>query len=522
MSSQQSQGSSPGSYWLTKNESEAPNGLLCALRPSSPPMEPEDQPTDPLAAAIRHNSCTLLLSRLPEELLLEIMDRLDPVSIFCLRRTSRTFLRLFGSQSLKDLHEKTGFFEPGPWTAQELPRGEDWFAMARLLNRDAYCPPCEAGFVHTTFLQMQYMHCAGCKLDHTSTLFSAAQRLEDRSKRVCIGHEGHVRLCEHKTVKVGELCRWTRLVPRLTCYHQSHVPAHHVGRRPKGMRVFPTLDVGMDGPGQATLSHTAHLDLSGHGQEVITAEVFRAHIRELRKGAAGYIAPEPAPGILPELRAFDPTRCGCLLYPGMQPHGGACEEHRVSRTVFSRDSEGSNTIDISFETCEYGARCLKVTHKRTIHYRTSMRLRELPTEPPERVRGGPCDAQWKLARARDASAGPISYNWYAALEPASYGLALDRESYGLTWCNEPRCLNYHGYLRGREIRGQRVNVRCADGCERVRRFYRFRGRCTGIPVAMKTNGAFAMARGAMWADEEWRPGMAEGEDAADPALCAIL
>lgn len=499
---------------------ELPNGRLRALRPSRPLTEPDKHPPDPLAAAIIHNSRCLLLSRLPEELLLDIMDCLDPVSIFCLRRTTRTFLRLFSSQSFRELHDKAGFFKPGPWTAQKLPQGEEWFEMGRLLNRDSYCAPCQVGYVHGAFLEAQYMHCSRCKFDHSATLFSAAQRNEDRAKRICIGHEGHVRVCEHKTVNVGEVTRW--MGRKFVCDHQSHIPEHHAERNPKAMSAFPKLSLVLQGSGQAILSHTSHLDLSGHDEEAVTAEAFRAHIRELRKGPAGYIVPEYAPGILPELRAFDPSRCGCLLYPGLQPHRGDCEKHVASRSLFSRVSEGQNSIEVSFASCEFGGRCLKVTHTRMIYFRTGMALRMLKVNKPEQVRGEPCDSMWKLARAVDACAGAVSYNWYGALDPASYNLTLDRESFRITWCDDPQCINYHGYLRERAIKGRRLNGRCADGCERARKLYKLPGRCTAIPVPVKSNGVFSLRTGAVWADEEWRPGRADSDIVEDRPTCTIL
>src|SRR5690554_4219441 len=108
-------------------DNETPGGRLRALQPLGLPKLLTYQPSDPLAAAIHHNSRTCPLpSLLPEELLVEIMSRLDGVSIFCLRRTSRVFLRLFDSQAFEHLHDKEGFFEPGPWPAQKLPQGEHW------------------------------------------------------------------------------------------------------------------------------------------------------------------------------------------------------------------------------------------------------------------------------------------------------------------------------------------------------------------------------------------------------------
>lgn len=513
--------SSRGDHGIGRRDNEAPKGRLRALQPSDTPPEPEKQPIDPLAAAIRHNSHTFLFSRLSEELLLEIMDWLDPVSIFCLRRTCSAFLRLFSSHAFRGLHDKEGFFEPGPWAAQELLKGDDWFAMAQLLNRDAYCPPCQVGHLSCASLLRNYMHCGGCGLDHSATLFSAAQRRADRAVRVCIGLEGHIRLCEHATVTAH---RHPVLSPGFTCTHPSHVPEHHANLNLKGMSVFPTLEVGVGDPGTMMLSHTAHLDLSGHGDEVITAEAFRAHILELRKGPAGYIVPEYGPGILAELRAFDPTRCGCLLYPGLPRRQDACAEHTVTRTLFSRVSQGTNTVTMSFASCEHGDRCVTMTHTRTIHFRTGMRRRELGATLPERVRGEQCSARWQLRRALDASAGAVSYNWYSALEPSSYGLESDHDARGLTWCADRRCANYHGYLRERAIRGQRINAECRDGCREVTRVYRLAGRRSEFGVGVKRNGMFGLRRGALWVDGKWRVGKwaDRAEVVEDPKRCVIL
>ncbi|KAK1455093.1 hypothetical protein CMEL01_03853 [Colletotrichum melonis] len=43
------------------------------------------------------------------------------------------------------------------------------------------------------------LHCSGCRRDHPSSLFSVKQRQEEPDTRICIGREGHIRLCEHRT-----------------------------------------------------------------------------------------------------------------------------------------------------------------------------------------------------------------------------------------------------------------------------------------------------------------------------------
>ena len=349
---------------------------------------------------------------------------------------------------------------------------------------------CHLGFVRSAFRHMvYYMHCSGCNRDHSATLFSAEQRRIDRSRRVCIGLEGRVRLCQHKSILVKDIIKGAGVVSRFMCHHPSHEPEHHRELMLKRTPVLPTLEMGLGGRRRAVTSHTAHLDLSGHGNGLITAEAFRAHVRELRKGPAGYIVPEYAPGILPELRCFDPSRCGCLVYPSLEIYSGKCAKHEVTRTLFSRVSEGSNTITIKFEPCEHGGRCLKVTHARTVHFRTGISATRLgDRDIPERARGAVCDARWKLARGLDAGAGPVSYNWFSAIDPVSHGLALDRQLYALTWCDTLGCVNYHEYLRERAVRGQKVNVMCRDGCEVGRVSRGLAGRVGRDGVTVRNDG----------------------------------
>jgi len=102
-------------------------GHITALRPpgQDTKYERKDADMDPLVTAAQYNIRRSALYQLPEELLLNIMSHLDPIGIFCLRRTGRLFLRLFSSYNFDYLHDHESFFEPGPHAAQKLPTGED-------------------------------------------------------------------------------------------------------------------------------------------------------------------------------------------------------------------------------------------------------------------------------------------------------------------------------------------------------------------------------------------------------------
>ncbi|OAA56299.1 f-box domain containing protein [Niveomyces insectorum RCEF 264] len=127
--------------------------------------------------AVRGMSNTVFspLCRLPDEVLVHIMDHLDWLDMLCIRRTSRIFLRLL------------------------------WTRMEKRLRGGSHDPPCERFY---TGIKNVYMHCSACEVDHPISFFSAAQRREKAGgHRVCVAHEGHVRLCEHKTVKLAEVLR---------------------------------------------------------------------------------------------------------------------------------------------------------------------------------------------------------------------------------------------------------------------------------------------------------------------------
>ena len=50
------------------------------------------------------------------------------------------------------------------------------------------------------------LHCTACAVDHPARYFSKAQRgVTTPEHRICIAHEGFVRLCRHKTLKWADL-----------------------------------------------------------------------------------------------------------------------------------------------------------------------------------------------------------------------------------------------------------------------------------------------------------------------------
>ena len=139
----------------------------------------------------------------------------DPVTLLCLRRTSRLFLRLFSSPAFGPLWTPTATLPGCPPFAHiwAVPRAglltpAQTITLRALLLRDAalaphLCDACRAlrrrpGWpAHWESVTGDRLFCGGCREYHAPACFSAAQRRAAWWVRVCIGLEGHVRLCQH-------------------------------------------------------------------------------------------------------------------------------------------------------------------------------------------------------------------------------------------------------------------------------------------------------------------------------------
>lgn len=197
--------------------------------PDDPPAYHPQPEMHPLMAAAHHNGTKSSLCRLPDAILIRLMrHHCDPVATECLRRTSRVFLALFHEAFAKNEAQffSTQHIERLPWPTSNIPflvfSSKERDTFLSLLARDAYCRNClaargradwEARVAHLT---KRYLHCVGCGVDRPACLFSAAERKKgegtgmvvtgEEGGMMCIGHQGHVRLCQHVVVK------WDRLV----------------------------------------------------------------------------------------------------------------------------------------------------------------------------------------------------------------------------------------------------------------------------------------------------------------------
>ncbi|KAK0716143.1 hypothetical protein B0H67DRAFT_645801 [Lasiosphaeris hirsuta] len=185
-----------------------------------------NEPMHPLMAAAHQNSTKSNLCRLPDAILIRLMQASDKTTVKCLGR--RIFLRLFPAAFDLAKTLSLHYLDRYPWSVSTRKLSTEENAnLLSLLARDAYCKHCLSARqapdweARVAALAKTYLHCFGCNTEHPACLFSVRQRNRTwgKSKQICIGHQGYMRLCKHVTVPwssvVAEAER--RLLPDATC-----------------------------------------------------------------------------------------------------------------------------------------------------------------------------------------------------------------------------------------------------------------------------------------------------------------
>ncbi|KAK0715857.1 hypothetical protein B0H67DRAFT_252773 [Lasiosphaeris hirsuta] len=445
------------------------------------------------------------LCALPEELLMMIIELLDPTSIQCLRRASRIFLRLFSSPCFSHQHNKelSGCPELSwlPYTPWPRP-GRIYEAQAHArrfieyLERDtrrSLCAGCREtangldGMYQARNLVKKSAYCVGCDEKHPLAYFSAAQRYQkDEMARVCIGHEGYVRLCEHKVIEWKTVANAMRqltsrpitdeIVSVLLeeCNSAIHIPTNHeiTSQRLTKVSVYPTLELTYrrDCGFYLVLSWLGHLPLPeplSSGRRYSVGDITDRLILLRQQGAAEYIAPQSRPGYLPEMRLFDPNRChGFLDYAGTPAGAGGLGAWSLA-----------SPSDHLYQACRtnLGSECL-LRHPNPIgtatedqdglpfgsHYVQTFSgagTGTLGGRPPYglTLRAKACASSGScievnyvnhilVADTVDVRCKKVTHSWCEALSPESYNLVQDGENYGTLWCWNGSCANYYRYV----------------------------------------------------------------------------
>ncbi|KAK3320412.1 hypothetical protein B0T19DRAFT_477691 [Cercophora scortea] len=474
----------------------------------------------PLMAAAYHNRTRSWLGRLPTAVQMRILHLADPTTRECLRRTCRVFMQLHASPYALKLFEPEGyrFLRPdaNPWPIVRPPyiAGPDNLLLYRLLRQVLYCRSCLAAW-YTADWPVRYrkairelLYCSGC---HPACLFSPAQRQTPSSAtRFCIGHQGFVRLCEHKTVAWSQI---TDMVESITskkrparcryrsieCRHESHrhvrcpwTPARQSSVHVKSGSYYPALTVDLRNPDDFVISleWAAHVAfrVPGYGRgkheerpvpAPLKAQVLEARLAMLRTSQAKYICPEYERGSIVEAQLFDPGRCGCLVYDGNVDKAywrhladedihystpalrlcAAQPRRRLTPLVRAAAQPGLGVPYCGRFKSMFRSQLESHTAKWDTARRWKFSWKRVPfsnqtqsVEARRCVRSKDC---MKLVYKRQWSMGnhttgwTMNAHWFEALDPDSYQLTQDMDGLGVYWCKESSCRNYYRYSRSR-------------------------------------------------------------------------
>lgn len=469
---------------------------------------------DPLVAAMWHNENLSLLHRLPDRLLLKIIEMLSDTSVECIRRVARRFPPLCVREVMSPLRgSRPRLSETGPLNWPRF--GSSSYLrpqFLQLIDRDEYCDDCQAawkspGWEQRLHLLTEYIHCSACDADHPACLFSATQRLKPARMRYCIAHEGYMRICDHDagTFRLSRLLNpehrhpWYQRKQKndgptiLRCRHPSHDKScskEPGGSFPKSKRGcgstsgfchgirWPEIRGWWTEPDRVDIYWTAHIPFNGQ------MDALRTQLGEICENAGKYIVPRAANAReTPELRCFDPNDCHCVIYPGSDNVRWEWECGPWipgSTKCLSDPFAGLDTLQ---PTRPPGSAISGVVHRvvQTIKSRVrptctaepkTHRSRDAPPGSPPRFGPGrsvvevkPCHTGKDCLvvdyiRAILVCKGREIYPWwYNALDPNSYNITDDQDGLGVFWCAQPHCRNYfkglpnHArILRGREYR----------------------------------------------------------------------
>lgn len=334
-----------------------------------------EQSMDPLPARALYNHKFSRMYNLPHEILLQIMRHLehDKVAFFMFRRASRLFRHLAS-------HEEFYLEETNPFSLfcrlcrtyhdrpcwfltrdLKLPdrhassyarlRKREKALVRHLLEKDRLCDRCRVEKLHDRTSakwasckfwkpEWNWRQCGGCEIMHVTRHFSPTELHKDRETRICVGREGHVRVCDHLTLTWADVERGvSRLremirrrqemigpyktmafvcVELTRCRHESHFNdgcecIQHgpiVQLRRFSVRDFELRIIWQAHSGRGTFP----LHRPGVRPGALTEREMRDMFVRHRQNGANYVVPSLYPGHLPEMVCFRPDECDCIDY----------------------------------------------------------------------------------------------------------------------------------------------------------------------------------------------------------------
>ncbi|KAB5559534.1 hypothetical protein GE09DRAFT_1113309 [Coniochaeta sp. 2T2.1] len=309
------------------------------------------------------------------------------------------------------------------------------------------------------------LSCSGCWCCHPTRAFSAQQRAVTWDKRVCIGRDGVLRICEHRSISWKEIEFHLDQHPfpqqasfntpvinvmQLKCHASNHMgdhpdSVHHAG--PEFVLLYNVQD--HCGPVlEIKVVRTVHAVFGLGDRSHFMASEVRSLFDQHRQAVSGSFALNAwqDPRANTELRCFGSEECTCLSYDHeVNANGGykdcmleesvlntGSTSHIVYRGGINDDQPGINRAGNLYYRSEFGEYCqlhrfrpqgfIKATYTRKIG---------IPLKDLDRFRLG------NIILIRPPHA------WYHALDPDSYENWTSADDKVWPKCEDTSCRNYY-------------------------------------------------------------------------------
>ncbi|KAF4855303.1 hypothetical protein CGCSCA4_v001308 [Colletotrichum siamense] len=323
----------------------------------SSPSIPTGYDTSWQTSRLENHSSNPLL-RLPNELLLEIMECLAPPDLYLVRQVSHLFAALFRYAAFSKYHQRTAeidpataepsvhrllrayrrlrgktapgpHFIPGVEFNLDALRAEERDGLQYVLQRRIFCARCLAGRsqewqgIYPRYTRGdRYVACAACMCSHRPSWFSPAQR--QRRQPICVGWEGMLRICPHTLLSWPRVQGWIGAGPsRKRSVLRCRQCADAFGRHGEAPEVTYEPSRTGDAAGELRLGWKAPVHALSSG-EVLTKEVMRRALKRFDELHPGLLCPHVSFDLEKLMKVFYWHRCVCFR----QPSALALEYHR--------------------------------------------------------------------------------------------------------------------------------------------------------------------------------------------------
>ncbi|KAK1983078.1 hypothetical protein LZ30DRAFT_715574 [Colletotrichum cereale] len=414
--------------------------------------QPDDQPSpisqrlevSPWEVNFDWNLHQSRIIRLPDELLLRIMQAAEPAELYMLRQVSFTFWRIYQSKEFNRFYRD---YRDVPYLST---RKSGWAADDRTVQRakkNAFCAEClpkrrsrQNKLDRKDLIQSQKLYCSHCRTKHGRLSFSIQQRFTSQQTRRCIASEGSLRLCPHLTISAASIWREANMLASGVDNNECSLDGK-VFRRcqqcmdlallatPKDQQWYiepPTLSLANSHNKSMRLRCSWQMPLFVIPErDTITTAFLSGKLERFLKVYGDAFCPHfSTDNGQALLRALDPQYCSCL--------GG---DSRVGcRIPYSKERWGRYNCKQS-EYVFHSVRCEDCFSSYSF---------ERVDQQVYLSRETHCDLPLKQKEVRllRRTCG-LQY----CLDPKSYGASLDHETKHFFWCLDPGCRHYKGWLK---------------------------------------------------------------------------